>query len=379
MCVCVCVCACARAHAREQLKKQVLTVQYMASLNKIVANILGYDGSVEAPFPKADRNALADLFQRCSVVQHSVFKDNEWTLGPRREPCGANTTLEMVDKKGAMSATIVFEWYWRNDEDEVSSPARCCSGRHSVRRRTPGRVHTHTHAHARTHTQAQVGGKAARGTQKLQSAACCNAVGHPRRVARASALDTSEERDASEERDTSARPPRVVCVSARRRVRDSRARPRRHGGRRGKQARGGRHRRRVLGASTCGGGWPRRAQGACSSAASAMSYSSIGRRRQRVARRGFGEAGWQCPRRARRGKRHGLPHGRLVRLDARQRGGARVRGRCRLAPARRGAPATRVFYAGSEGGSWRTTGTARRPTRRRRRRRRRESARAPEL
>jgi len=152
VCVCLCVCTRARAHAREQLKKQVLTVQYMASLNKIVANILGYDGSVEAPFPKADRNALADLFQRCSVVQHSVFKDNEWTLGPRREPCGANTTLEMVDKKGAMSATIVFEWYWRNDEDEVSSPARCCSGRHSVRRRTPGRVHTHTHAHARTHT-----------------------------------------------------------------------------------------------------------------------------------------------------------------------------------------------------------------------------------
>lgn len=57
-----------------QLKHEVLTVQYTSSLNKIVTNIMGYDGSVDSPFPRADRKALTELFRRCSVVQHSIFK-----------------------------------------------------------------------------------------------------------------------------------------------------------------------------------------------------------------------------------------------------------------------------------------------------------------
>lgn len=64
--------------------------------------------------------------QRLSLVlDHELImshQDNEWTLGPRREPCGANTTVELVNKEGNVGAKIVFEWYWRNDEDEVGHP-----------------------------------------------------------------------------------------------------------------------------------------------------------------------------------------------------------------------------------------------------------------
>jgi hypothetical protein len=72
--------------SRVQLKHEVLTVQYTSSLNKIVANIMGYDGSVDSPFPRAERKALTELFRRCSVVQHSVFKVScrRWR---RRHPC----------------------------------------------------------------------------------------------------------------------------------------------------------------------------------------------------------------------------------------------------------------------------------------------------
>ena len=45
-------------------------------------------------------------------------QDNEWTLGPRREPCGANTTVEFVNKSSTMGVRMCFEWYWRNDDDE---------------------------------------------------------------------------------------------------------------------------------------------------------------------------------------------------------------------------------------------------------------------
>ena len=56
-----------------QLKKQVMTVQYMKSLDKIVKNVLEYD-SADGPFAKGERKALMELFRRSAVVQHSVFK-----------------------------------------------------------------------------------------------------------------------------------------------------------------------------------------------------------------------------------------------------------------------------------------------------------------
>ena len=57
-----------------EIKAQLATVQYMASLNKIAGSVLAYDGNDGCPFPAAHRLALKALFKRASVVQHSVFK-----------------------------------------------------------------------------------------------------------------------------------------------------------------------------------------------------------------------------------------------------------------------------------------------------------------
>lgn len=57
-----------------QLKKKMLTMQYMSTLSKIVSNIMEYDGCEDCPFPKSERKSLTDLFKRSSVVQHTVFK-----------------------------------------------------------------------------------------------------------------------------------------------------------------------------------------------------------------------------------------------------------------------------------------------------------------
>ncbi|MGB1595206.1 MAG: hypothetical protein ACPIOQ_20765 [Promethearchaeia archaeon] len=57
-----------------EIKAQLATVQYMASLNKIAGSVLAYDGNDGCPFPAAHRPALKALFKRASVVQHSVFK-----------------------------------------------------------------------------------------------------------------------------------------------------------------------------------------------------------------------------------------------------------------------------------------------------------------
>ena len=53
-------------------------------------------------------------------------QDNEWTLGPRREPCGATTKIEMLNKARNMTVTFVFEWYWLNSEEQVCWCAHAC-------------------------------------------------------------------------------------------------------------------------------------------------------------------------------------------------------------------------------------------------------------
>jgi len=57
----------------------------------------------------------------CARVQ-----DNEWTLGPRREPCGATTKIEMLNKGRNMTVTMVFEWYWLNNDEQVCWCAHAC-------------------------------------------------------------------------------------------------------------------------------------------------------------------------------------------------------------------------------------------------------------
>jgi hypothetical protein len=50
-----------------QLKKKVLTFQYMANLNKIVADIMAYDGTNDNPFSKGDRKAVCFACVRVCV------------------------------------------------------------------------------------------------------------------------------------------------------------------------------------------------------------------------------------------------------------------------------------------------------------------------
>jgi hypothetical protein len=79
-----------------QIKKQVTTMQYMASLNKIVENILQYDGSEDCPFPKAHRKALTGLFKRSSVVQHTVFKVTGHARKPIAVEDGRSTFVMLI-------------------------------------------------------------------------------------------------------------------------------------------------------------------------------------------------------------------------------------------------------------------------------------------
>lgn len=70
------------------------------------------------PFTESEKLPAQKLFSRCSVTSHGVFRDDEFTLGPRRDICGAATTIEIANKAEDAEVSISLVWYWRHDEEE---------------------------------------------------------------------------------------------------------------------------------------------------------------------------------------------------------------------------------------------------------------------
>jgi hypothetical protein len=103
-----------------EIKGQVKVLLYTACVGKLFGKCL--EAGSEGPFPERNRPSLVDLFHRCTIHEHNVFKDNEWTLGSRRDACGASTTLiirgeEEDEGDEGLFLQFILTWYWRSDEE----------------------------------------------------------------------------------------------------------------------------------------------------------------------------------------------------------------------------------------------------------------------
>jgi hypothetical protein len=98
-----------------EIKSQVHVLLYTASIGKQFGKCLELETG--GPFPEQSHSNLVDLFHRCTIHQHSVFKDNEWTIGSRRDACGASTSLLIrFDDDETSMMHLTFTWYWQPEE-----------------------------------------------------------------------------------------------------------------------------------------------------------------------------------------------------------------------------------------------------------------------
>lgn len=74
------------------IKARVETLLHTARMMKTFMSVME---SKSCPFPDEDVEEAFEIFHRCNVVSHSVHKDNEWTLGGRRDVCGAHTSVAL--------------------------------------------------------------------------------------------------------------------------------------------------------------------------------------------------------------------------------------------------------------------------------------------
>ena len=104
--------------AFDEVKKQVQNLMYTSAVSTSFQNILeGSFGPDDTPFDDKEKEVVARLFQRCTVLSHEVYRDSEHTLGPRRDVCGASTMISLTNKAETEGLHLCFTWYWQQDPE----------------------------------------------------------------------------------------------------------------------------------------------------------------------------------------------------------------------------------------------------------------------
>ena len=99
------------------MKEQIKTLLHTAQVDEMFRRVIDCSDQDYAPFLPSELSKLKTLFNRCTVVSHNVFKDNEWVLGPRRDVCGASTCIALAGPEGE-HVPLLLTWYFRDDEQD---------------------------------------------------------------------------------------------------------------------------------------------------------------------------------------------------------------------------------------------------------------------
>mmetsp|Transcript_44708 Transcript_44708/g.109087 ORF Transcript_44708/g.109087 Transcript_44708/m.109087 type:complete len:233 (+) Transcript_44708:107-805(+) len=100
--------------ALQEVKKQIATLVYTSQVAEHFQSIV--EDPEAGVFAAREAEEIVQLFHRCMVSEHSVYKDNDWVLGARRDACGACTSLVLEAEEDDVQITMT--WYWRYDEQE---------------------------------------------------------------------------------------------------------------------------------------------------------------------------------------------------------------------------------------------------------------------
>ena len=104
-----------------QVKSQVKMLLFRAQVGETFGRVIESGETDFDPFLPFELGKLKNLFSRCTIISHEVFKDHEWVLGPRKDVCGATTSIALSGPEG-MHVPLLLTYYFQEDEKEGPRP-----------------------------------------------------------------------------------------------------------------------------------------------------------------------------------------------------------------------------------------------------------------
>ncbi|KAJ1484438.1 hypothetical protein T484DRAFT_2021102 [Baffinella frigidus] len=103
--------------AFDAVKAQVKTLLFTAQVGETFGRVIESGETDFVPFLPFELGKLKKLFSRCTIISHEVFKDREWVLGPRKDVCGATTSIALSGPEG-VHVPLLLTYYFQEDEKE---------------------------------------------------------------------------------------------------------------------------------------------------------------------------------------------------------------------------------------------------------------------
>ena len=97
------------------------TLLFTAQVGETFGRVIESGETDFVPFLPFELGKLKKLFSRCTILSHEVFKDHEWVLGPRKDVCGASTSIALAGPEGA-HIPLLLTYYFQEDDKEGESP-----------------------------------------------------------------------------------------------------------------------------------------------------------------------------------------------------------------------------------------------------------------